>query len=238
MLSKKLSILTYHSVANDIFKSSIGCKKFEMQISLLKSLGFNSILPSNIYKFTSKNIIISFDDGYEDVYSNALPVLKKHNFNAICFIPTKYIGKYNDWDVNNKYYIKKKIMNMSQIKKWIASGNEVGIHGHSHYNFSNLNNKQMKDEIVRSINFFKKKLNIKIKYFSYPFGAYNKKTYLLTKKYFNICFTTKRSRYSLGKFDNMLIPRVPVNKNDSIIKFIMKIYTPYEDFKFKKNFKF
>ena len=52
-------------------------------------------------------IILTFDDGYKDIITNVLPILKKYNFKAICFIVSNQIGKSNIWDQNKKNYKKK-----------------------------------------------------------------------------------------------------------------------------------
>ena len=53
-----------------------------------KTINFNDL--NNIYSYIKnkghkKYFIITFDDGYEDIYTNALPILKKYNFNSVCF---------------------------------------------------------------------------------------------------------------------------------------------------------
>ena len=59
-------------------------------------------------------------------------------------------------------------------------------------------------------------------------------TDLENKDYYDFSVTTKRSRFIKDKFDNNLLPRVPINKSDNLFKFFLKIKTPYEDIKFKR----
>ena len=75
--------------------------------------------------------------------------------------------------------------------------------------------------------------NTKVDTFAYPFGSYDKETKILIREYYDFAVTTKRSRYIKYKFNNCLLPRVPINKNDGLFKFFLKIRTPYEDIKFK-----
>ena len=56
----------------------------------------------------------------------------------------------------------------------------------------------------------------------------------LIKKNYMFAVTTKRSRYKTNTFEETQIPRVPINSNTSIYKFLIKILTFYEDIKFKK----
>jgi len=74
----------------------------------------------------------------------------------------------------------------------------------------------------------------KIDTFAFPFGSYDDETQNIIIEYYDYAVTTKRSRFVKNKFNNNLLPRVPVSKNDNFFKFFLKIKTPYEDVKFKE----
>ena len=69
----------------------------------MKKNGYKTIDFNEIEKKESKTIIITFDDGYKDVFYNALPILKKYNFKATCFLVTSFIGDFNNWDKKTNY---------------------------------------------------------------------------------------------------------------------------------------
>lgn len=78
---------------------------FEKQIKILKVLGFKSITSDEIVDFVKgkdlkKNVCITFDDAYKDIFENALPILKKYDFKAIVFVPVGLVGEYNKWDAD------------------------------------------------------------------------------------------------------------------------------------------
>ena len=104
----------------------------------------------------------------------------------------------------------------------------------SHLDLSKLNKKDKINQIVNSKKFLNDIFNTKVDTFAYPFGSYDKETKILIREYYDFAVTTKRSRYIRYKFNNCLLPRVPVNKNDGLFKFFLKIRTPYEDIKFKE----
>ena len=70
--------------------------------------------------------------------------------------------------------------------------------------------------------------------FAYPYGIFDTECVELIKKNYMFAVTTKRSRYKTNTFEETQIPRVPINSNTSIYKFLIKILTFYEDIKFKK----
>ena len=225
----------YHSIG-DNSKSSVKIKSFTEQISLMKKLGYKSINLCELgqYKDYNKKIfVITFDDGYKDVFTNAYPILRAFNFKATCFFVFNKIGKFNEWDIDYKKFEKKKIMTEDDLKKWDKNGFEVGSHSLDHQNLIKIDDKEKTIQIVKSKDFFKRKYNINIKSFSYPFGLYNESVVKIVKKNFDYAVTTKRSRYKENLHENILIPRIPINPKTSMLKFMLKILTPYEDIKFK-----
>jgi len=103
--TNRLMILNYHRVvsSDEDIKTDLGVisaikEDFEKQINYLKK-HYNVIssrdLIENIKgekKLPINSVLITFDDGYIDVYLHAYNILKKHNFSAIVFLPTDYIG--------------------------------------------------------------------------------------------------------------------------------------------------
>lgn len=95
----KLSILIFHRVLaqpDPLFPSETTVKSFDWQMGLLKSL-FN-VLPlseavSRLQAGTlpARSAAITFDDGYADNYTHALPILQKHGLHATFFIATAYL---------------------------------------------------------------------------------------------------------------------------------------------------
>ena len=232
----KIPILMYHSISSCVSKLAVTEKNFEQQMNFLSNNNYKSISFDDLdfLDKRSKYFIITFDDGYENVFKYALPILKKFNFTSTCFFVTNYIGKHNDWDKKNINFQKQKIMSLEQILIWHKSGMSIGAHTANHKNLSEIDFEQKKNEILNSINYFKSKLSLNIKYFSYPFGRYDNQTLDLIKENFKFAVTTKRSRFISGKFKYYELPRVPINNNTSLFKFYLKIKTPYEDFKYNK----
>ncbi|MDB9812449.1 polysaccharide deacetylase family protein [Candidatus Pelagibacter sp.] len=234
---KKIPILMYHDVSNKNKENdSVHYKKFFKQILFIRALGYKSVNLCDIRKNNHKKVfVITFDDGYQNLIKFVLPFLKKNNFKATCFIVSNSIGKFNYWDKHKVKYKKKKIMNIKEIKSWLAAGLEIGSHTLNHYNLTSLNDTDKLLEITKPIELFKKKLGINVKTFSYPFGKYDNKTIKIVKKYYKFAVSTKRSRYIKDYFDINVLPRIPVNYDTSIFKLFLKTSTIYEDIKYKND---
>lgn len=104
---KRLSVLIYHRVLDkkDVFRRDMPTiEEFNEQM-LWVSRFFNICSLSEAVDRLKKNtlpkraLVITFDDGYKDNITNALPILKKHNLSATFFITTDYMEKNPWWDV-------------------------------------------------------------------------------------------------------------------------------------------
>ena len=233
--NQRVPILMYHSIMDDHLQS-VSVKSFKKQMLLMKRMGYQTInFNSLINDKNDKKFMITFDDGYENIFLNAFPILKELDFNATCFIIANKIGDYNEWDKDQDNFKKMKLMNFDQINEWLQSGFNIGSHTMDHVDLTKINDNDKINQIGNSKKFLDDMFNTKINSFAFPFGSYNNETLNVIKEYYDFAVTTKRSRYIKKKFNNLLLPRVPVNKNDSIFKFFLKVRTPYEDIKFKNN---
>ncbi len=174
----------------------------------------------------SKSVIITFDDGYKDNLTNALPILQKYGFKATIFI---IINRFNnDWSLYRKTKnvgIVNKIEKLSDenIKTLLKSGLiEIGAHTIEHKNFSKISKDEKKQEIVKSKEILEQKFNIECKTFSYPFGIYeNNDEELVKNAGFIGAVTTEVRRADLQKDSLFLLPRV--NVKNEYLKFIYKM---------------
>ena len=229
----KVPILMYHSII-DNDDQSVSIESFKRQMHLMKTMGYQTIKFNKLKENNKKKFIITFDDAYESVFINAFPILKKLGFNAYCFIVTNKIGDYNEWDKHKDKFKKMKIMDVEQIKEWLISGFNIGSHSLDHVDLTKLNRNDKIDQIVNSKKHLNSLFDTKIDTFAFPFGSYDDETQNIIIEYYDYAVTTKRSRFIKNKYNNNLLPRVPVSKNDNFFKFFLKIKTPYEDVKFKE----
>ncbi len=168
-------ILTYHYVANnpnpkDKARDSLSVPpdKFEAQMQYLFQNGYTPISLDTLYgifngqtSVPGKPIVLTFDDGYIDFYTNAFPILRRFNFHAVSFIPTGLVG--------GSYY-----MNWNQIKE-IASTGLVTFEGHTvnHVNLPSLSYASVLKELSDSKNILQAQTGYPVNFVAYPSGATN-----------------------------------------------------------------
>jgi len=213
---KGISVLMYHSIAyNDVF-FTVRPGEFEKQINYLKDNGYYiisltelvNILESN-ESLPKKTVILTFDDGYQDNYTNAFPILKKHNFPATIFLITGLIGQ----KINNSQNISLKALNWNEIQEMHNSG-LIDFQSHT-VNHQESN----KEEIVNSKKEIEERLNKKCKFFAYPRGLYNNEIIdILKENKFKAARTVENGKVKKGD-DLFKLKRISINSTTSFIQF-------------------
>jgi peptidoglycan/xylan/chitin deacetylase (PgdA/CDA1 family) len=221
---KSKPILFYHNIGHENYKSFSTVDEFDYQMNDLSSNGIKNIDCNNLDAETG-GFCITFDDGYEDNLIYALPILKKYNLTATCFIVPKLIGKTNVWDQHQF-----KLMDIYQIKEWIDEGMSIGSHSFSHQNLTKIKNNELKTEIDGSKKYLEDKFQLHINNFCYPYGKYNQIVINEVKKSkYKKAFTTNRGLYNSTKSNNFELNRVSVSRGISNFKFWLKTRTFYEN---------
>ncbi|MFH1335707.1 MAG: polysaccharide deacetylase family protein [Candidatus Zixiibacteriota bacterium] len=221
-------VLAYHQISN-AFSWSITRQtknQFERCIRFLYDEGYTAISPSVTfdpdYNRDDKSVMLTFDDGYEDFYLNAFPVLKKYGFTACVFIITGYIGKQSEWDYNWGRF-KKRHLNWDEIKDLSMAGFEIGSHTVNHPDLTNIPRQYLNYELRVSKETLEDKLGKRVDVLSYPFGRYN---HLVKdeaeragyKRAFTLSGNLIRKSY-----DSLSIPRMGIYLIDSPLSLKIKL---------------
>ena len=188
----QIPILMYHAVhvmdpseasnANLIIDPDL----FEAQIKALSKAGYYFLTPEEAYKAFTENALpakkvvwLTFDDGNEDFYTIAYPILKKYKAKATNNIITGFVKKGNAGNLTVK-----------QMKEMMAHGMSFQSHTVNHPDLSTTDKATQKVELTDSIGFLENKLNTKVNTIAYPSGRYNQTTLDLAKKTYKLGLTT------------------------------------------------
>lgn len=207
-------ILCYHSIDSSNWEFSTSVSNFEKQIAYLKN-NYELVSINELVKNNSKNrqAAITFDDGYTSFVKNALPIIRKYKAPSTLFVLGSSIKKRN-----NGTNPKLSLLSEDEIKKLKTDNVTIGYHSENHKDLSKMDLDELETEIHSSKVLFEEKLGIKIDYFAYPFGKYNKTVLsVLRKSGYKAAFTTKSS--TLDRKNILEIPRYCVGNNISLNEF-------------------
>jgi peptidoglycan/xylan/chitin deacetylase (PgdA/CDA1 family) len=123
----------------------------------------------------SRTLLLTFDDGYRELYDVVLPGLEKRGIPLHVFVVTDYIGRNNDWDLSlgRRPYPH---LGWREIDDMARRGVTFGSHGASHGDFTAMGDGEVRTELGRSKSVLESRLGKPIRTVSWPFGRCNDRT--------------------------------------------------------------
>lgn len=217
---KRLIILMYHRVGQYRKKPLlIPSASFAKQLQFLKNGPFKV---DNRPSRNESQVILTFDDGYADFYTEVFPLLKKYKLPAILFICPNIIDKNLDFPWDKQYFknMNNNKLTWSQVRE-IASSNlvEIGAHTLNHPDLDKISLAEAEKEITLSKKAIEDNLNRPCRYFAYPRGRFTPKIVDLVKKAgFANAFSTIYG-YNDKNADPYLLKRYMLEGTDSLFVF-------------------
>jgi peptidoglycan/xylan/chitin deacetylase (PgdA/CDA1 family) len=177
-----IPILMYHKVGvppedSKLKKLWVTPDKFRAQLEFLKSSGYTPIIFKDLYAYwdekkplPEKPILITFDDGYANNYTEAYPILKSFGFPATLFVVVQTVGWENQWH-DPKTEARIPMISWSQLKELQAGGWEIGSHTMNHHNLQKIELKDVALEMEKSRRILTEFMGEVPNTFAYPYGS-------------------------------------------------------------------
>ena len=227
-------ILNYHRVSDtDDNPATLKVADFDAQIKYLIDSGYKVISPDDLLDawgsskpLPEKPIIITFDDGHEDIYKNVFPILQKYNVRATVFIVTDHMGTkdYLTWDQ----------------ARALQNGGFIDFESHtmSYKDLTTLRGDKLWNEIYGSKQAIEWALKKPAKFIAYPYGKYTVAAEDTSKEvHYRAGFIED---YGLAKNDSnsYVLTRIPVvgSNSHTLLRFKIRlngspIFAPINRFK-------
>lgn len=150
-------------------------------VSQLRAIKEHGLFPATLNEITSPirdsatlagKVVITFDDGFLDTLAHGCPIMAREGFTAIQFLVAGHLGGVNEWDVR-KGDVPERLMDVWQVRDWIAAGHEIGSHSKTHANLRHLSPDQAREEILGSKKALEDLFGKPVRHFSFPFGSWN-----------------------------------------------------------------
>jgi len=173
----RLPVITYHAVGDGPFPLWTPPELFEAHLAAFSNAGYRTMNLAQVAEFVSRgealpenSIVLTFDDGYESVYTEAFPRLQAKNFTATLFVISGYCRRFNQWPTQGSAIPIAPILSWEQVSELAANGWEIGAHTHSHAPLRMLRDDQAEMEILESKDRIEKRIAGPVRVFAYPYG--------------------------------------------------------------------
>ncbi len=173
--SVRVPILMFHYVEyvkdpKDTIRKSLNITPytFDKQLQTLTQAGYMFLNTQDLLDISfgrkqlpQKPIVLTFDDGYRDFYTDAYPILKKYNAKAIAYIVPGFLNQPNNLD-------------KSQLDEIAKDGLvEIGAHTIHHVYLKSIPIVRATEEIVVSKRQLEQEIGKRVLSFAYPYGAFD-----------------------------------------------------------------
>lgn len=150
---------------------------FEKQLTTLIDAGYAFVSLFQIAQsldsgvpLPPKSVILTFDDGYRDFYTDVFPLIKKHNVHVTAYLVPGFFGQSNN-------------MTLDQVREIAQSGLvEIGAHTMHHVALAGISHAKVLKEIMDSKAFLDQNLGIHVTTFAYPYGSFDLNTEKIVKE--------------------------------------------------------
>jgi peptidoglycan/xylan/chitin deacetylase (PgdA/CDA1 family)/glycosyltransferase involved in cell wall biosynthesis len=179
---KEIPILAYHRVVESPSEAGkhgiyVIRENFDLQMRYLKKKKFTTLTFKDYLKLTEeqkkygKYVILTFDDGYEDNYRLAFPILRKYGFKATIFLVAD--KKTNEWDRAQSSEPEVRLLSKEEILEMKKYEIEFGSHTLTHPDLTKIPLEAAKKEIFESKKKIEEIIQDKVITFAYPYGKLN-----------------------------------------------------------------
>lgn len=224
----------YHSIGwlkDDPNMLSTSPERFEAQMLYLKRHRLRGVsmreLRQAVNEGDAKGLVgLTFDDGYEDFLSVAVPVLERLGFSATVFVVAEMLGKKNDWEHEHPPRPRLQLLDIAGLREVSERGMEVGSHSLTHARLAGAEPESLDKEVGESRRVLSEALGEAVEGFCYPYGSLDGAAVRAARRAGYAYACGWRTLVDRSAFD---WPRIPISDRDGFLRFAAKlqIYSQY-----------
>jgi peptidoglycan/xylan/chitin deacetylase (PgdA/CDA1 family) len=147
----------------------VSAAEFASQMAWLDRHGYTATTLTEIWRnwhhgeaLPPRPVVITFDDGYRSVFENALPVLEDLGWPGVLNLKVDNVGA--PWGISERH-----------VRSLVAAGWELGAHTITHADLRTLDDAALKHEVAGSRARIAKRFGVRVDFFCYPAGRYDRR---------------------------------------------------------------
>ena len=214
-------ILTYHSVGQLDHAMNVTPEDFAEQMAWLADNATLNTLDDAAE--ARPGVAVTLDDGYRDNFTNAAPILVRHEIPAVVFVVAGKLGGLLTTDAEPRHGC---LMTWDETRELCAMGIAIGGHSLSHRRLSHLAPDEQREEIVGSCRRIAEELGQRVRYFAYPYGTssdYDDTSVQLVKEAGCDVACSNRYGYNVKGCGRFTLRRIWIDATDTLETFSAKV---------------
>jgi peptidoglycan/xylan/chitin deacetylase (PgdA/CDA1 family) len=171
-------VLMYHSISAstepDPHRVRVHPGRLDRHLGLLRRLGLRGVGLAELLAAQERGdaaglVGLTFDDGYTDFLTHAVPVLERHGMRATLYVVAGLLGGQNDWDPGPRL----RLLDADGVRAVAAAGHEVGSHTLTHTHLAGADAATLEREVAGSRPVLEAVLQREVRGFCYPWGEFD-----------------------------------------------------------------
>lgn len=216
---KSRPVLMYHAVDTlaDPMSVQVSPARLRRQLEVLRRLGLRGTSMRELLAAPRPRRLVglTFDDGYADFATTAVPILDEFGFTATVFVVAGRSGGSNEWDPPPR----RALMSAEQVRHVHAAGHEVGSHSMTHARLTESTPHELAEEVRASRSRLEDLIEAPVPGFCYPYGAVSPAALAAVREVYDYACAIKHPR----PVDRWALPRFHVGEEDGTVRFLAKL---------------
>jgi len=174
-------ILCYHGITNfeaDAFRR-------QMQSIIGRVLALDTAKPNDQVQFSRPSVVLTFDDAFENLLTNVIPIINELRFPISIFVVTGCMGNKPAWPEDRGYHHDEHELLMDSEQTKQLSGNpliSIGTHTHTHPRLADIDSHAVEAELRDSKKMLESLINREVINLAFPHGSYNKEVSAIARE--------------------------------------------------------
>lgn len=235
-----ISILMYHQVGRFAPMTKhranyCDVDRFRAQMRYLKTIGATVMSMSDASNALAgrqpvppRAVVLTFDDGCDNFYDNALPILEANGYPAIVYVIADMAGGTAEWMGKEPGREAPPLMSYARIRELPARGIEVGSHGSSHMRLAGEPASVLRREVQDSKRRIEDETGRAVSHFCYPYGSHDLATVEAAAAAAYVSAVTCQRGAATSAFDPLALPRKGISFGDNVLGYAWKLHMKNE----------
>ncbi|HEX6536100.1 MAG TPA: polysaccharide deacetylase family protein [Gemmatimonadaceae bacterium] len=231
-----LRVLCYHAIADlgsdaQLAPYGVPPDRFRAQLDTLRRSGYRFVAPEELVRYLDgrggmprRALLLTFDDCYRDLATDALPLLEERAIPAIAFAVTGCVGGINAWDQPQGARALP-LLDADGLADAARRGVEIGAHSHTHRSLVAIGDEALCAEVAGSVERLRCLGHDAVRFYAYPYGEHDARARAAVRAAgVRAAFTTEPGRVRATD-DPYRLRRVEVTREDVGFALRVKVAT-------------